>query len=133
MTTEKDVALSQPAPRYKKGEWVLFQEGGTTRWFMGEIVALIPITPKGVAYHIKPPYTKWAIELRWESEIMNTITNQQEYQVALKRMEEIYQAEEGTPEFDELTKLGKLIEDYENEHFPIDAPEDPNRHSNDKP
>ena len=33
-------------------------------------------------------------------------------------------AEEGTPEAHLLDKLCKLIEDYEDEHYPIDPPSD---------
>ena len=38
-------------------------------------------------------------------------------------MDEIFDAKKGTEEGDELELLGLLIEQYENEHFPIDLPD----------
>ena len=38
-------------------------------------------------------------------------------------MDEIFDAKKGTEEGDELELLGILIEQYENEHFPIDLPD----------
>ncbi len=55
---------------------------------------------------------------------MNTnykvIKTKSEYQKAIKRMMDIFHAEEGTPESDELASLLKLIKDYEdkNVHLP---------------
>ena len=46
-----------------------------------------------------------------------------DYRVALKRLEEIFDAELGTPESDELDILGLMIDDYENKHYPIEAPD----------
>lgn len=43
---------------------------------------------------------------------------------ALVRMEELWAAEDGTPEADELDVLSILIERYEDEHYPI-GPSDP--------
>lgn len=43
---------------------------------------------------------------------------------AFARMEELWAAEDGTREADELEVLSILIEKYENEHFPI-GPSDP--------
>lgn len=40
------------------------------------------------------------------------------------RMEQLWAAEDGTPEADELEVLSILIEKYEDEHYPI-APSDP--------
>ncbi|WKK86797.2 transcriptional regulator [Marivirga arenosa] len=46
-----------------------------------------------------------------------------EYQEALNRLEEIFDAKIGTPESDEADILGLLIDDYEKKHYPIDAPD----------
>jgi len=41
----------------------------------------------------------------------------------LKRVEEIFDAKLGTPESDELEILGLMVDDYENKHYPIEAPD----------
>ena len=46
-----------------------------------------------------------------------------DYRTALKRLEEIFDAKLGTPESDELDILGLMIDDYENKHYPIEAPD----------
>jgi HTH-type transcriptional regulator/antitoxin HigA len=46
-----------------------------------------------------------------------------EYQEALNRLEEIFDAKIGTPESDEADILGLLIDEYEKKHYPIDAPD----------
>lgn len=45
-------------------------------------------------------------------------------QAAFRRLEAIFQAEEGTPEADETEILVTLVEAYENKHYPI-GPADP--------
>ena len=45
------------------------------------------------------------------------------YQMALSRLEEIFDAPIGTPESDEADVLGLLIDEYENKHYPIEAPD----------
>ena len=50
------------------------------------------------------------------------ILTEEDYDRALTRMNEIFQAEIGTPEGDERDALFDLIEEYENEHYPIDPP-----------
>lgn len=45
-------------------------------------------------------------------------------QSAFRRLEAIFQAEEGTPEADEMEILVTLVEAYENKHYPI-GPADP--------
>ena len=54
---------------------------------------------------------------------MKLIKNKKDYQQALTRLEDIFDAKKGTPKGDELEVLGLLIEQYENEHFPIDLPD----------
>lgn len=51
------------------------------------------------------------------------IKTKKDYQEALKRLEEIFDAPPGTAEGDELEILGLLIEKYDDEHYPIDAPD----------
>src|SRR5690606_21073218 len=54
---------------------------------------------------------------------INLIKTEQDYNQALKRLEIIFDAKKGTEEGDELELLGLLIDQYENEHFPIDLPD----------
>jgi len=54
------------------------------------------------------------------------IKTKKDYQQALDRLEVIFDAKKGIPDGDELEILGILIDQYENEHFPIDLP-DPNK------
>jgi HTH-type transcriptional regulator/antitoxin HigA len=51
------------------------------------------------------------------------IKTEQDYQQALERLEEIFTAKPDTTEGDELEILGILIENYEEEHFPMDSPD----------
>ncbi len=51
------------------------------------------------------------------------IRNNKDYQNALKRLEEIFDAKKGTEQGDELEILSILIDKYENEKFPIDLPD----------
>jgi HTH-type transcriptional regulator/antitoxin HigA len=46
-----------------------------------------------------------------------------DYNQALERLEIIFDAKIGTTEGDELEVLGILIDQYENEHFPIGLPD----------
>ena len=54
---------------------------------------------------------------------IHLIKTEENYNRALKRLDEIFDAKKGTEESDELELLGLLIEQYENEHFPIDLPD----------
>jgi len=45
-----------------------------------------------------------------------------DYENAVNRLEELWDAQEGTEKFNELELLGLLIEKYEEEHFIIDTP-----------
>jgi HTH-type transcriptional regulator/antitoxin HigA len=51
------------------------------------------------------------------------IRTEEEYGLALSRLEEIWDAESGTPESDELDVLSVLVEAYEEEHHRIDPPD----------
>ncbi len=46
-----------------------------------------------------------------------------DYRLALKRLEEIFDAKPGTTEGDELEILSLLTDDYEHKHHPIEAPD----------
>ncbi|HAA44769.1 MAG: hypothetical protein XD36_3108 [Halomonas sp. 54_146] len=52
------------------------------------------------------------------------IRSDDDLRAAFQRLEAIFQAEEGTPEADEMEILVTLIEAYEEKHYPI-APPDP--------
>jgi len=52
------------------------------------------------------------------------IRSDEDLQSTFQRLEAIFQAEEGTPEADEMEILVALIEAYENKHYPI-SPADP--------
>lgn len=54
---------------------------------------------------------------------IHLIKTEENYNQALKRLDEIFDAKKGTEEGDELELLALLIEQYENEHFPIDLPD----------
>ena len=51
------------------------------------------------------------------------IRNEKDYQKALDRLEEIFDAKKGTEKGDELEILSILIDRYENENFPIGLPD----------
>ncbi len=50
------------------------------------------------------------------------IRNDEDLLEAFERLELIFQAEEGSPEADEMEILVTLIEAYENKHYPITPP-----------
>lgn len=51
------------------------------------------------------------------------IRTKKDYEQALERLEVIFDAKKGTNQGDELEILGMLIENYENEKFPINFPD----------
>jgi HTH-type transcriptional regulator/antitoxin HigA len=53
---------------------------------------------------------------------MHPIRNDEDYRAALVRTEALMSAHPGTPDADELEVLATLIDVYEREHFPIEAP-----------
>ena len=55
--------------------------------------------------------------------VLKPIKTEADYRTALKRLEEIFNAKPGTPESDELEILGLMVDNYENEHYPIEAPD----------
>lgn len=55
--------------------------------------------------------------------IIKPIKNEKDYNEALARLEIIFDSKPGTAESDELEVLGILIDQFENEHFPIGLPD----------
>lgn len=51
------------------------------------------------------------------------IKTEPDYRLALKRLEDIFDAPIGTPESDEADILGLMVDDYEKRHYPIEAPD----------
>ena len=51
------------------------------------------------------------------------IKTEADYQKALERLEIIFDAKKGTEEGDELEILSVLIDNYENENFPMEMPD----------
>jgi len=54
---------------------------------------------------------------------LKPIKTEKDYRNALKRLEVIFDAPIDTKEGDEAEILSLLIENYENEHYPIEAPD----------
>ena len=54
---------------------------------------------------------------------LKPIKNEKDYQNALERLEVIFDASIDTKEGDEAEILSLLIENYENEHYPIESPD----------
>ena len=51
------------------------------------------------------------------------IKSDKDYETALHRLEEIFDAAENSEEGDEAEILSLLIENYENQYFPVEAPD----------
>ncbi len=51
------------------------------------------------------------------------IKTENDYKIALIRLEQIFDAKTGTIENDELDILAILVDEYENKYFPIEAPD----------
>jgi len=51
------------------------------------------------------------------------IKTEADYRLALKRLEEVFDAAIGTTESDEADILGLMIDEYERKHYPIEAPD----------
>lgn len=54
---------------------------------------------------------------------LKPIKTETDYQNALSNLEELFDAPSGTPESDEADILGLIIDEYENPHFTIEAPD----------
>jgi HTH-type transcriptional regulator / antitoxin HigA len=55
--------------------------------------------------------------------MLKLIKTTEEYDIALKRLGEVFDAPAGTPESDECDVLALLIGAYEDEHYPIGPPD----------
>ena len=51
------------------------------------------------------------------------IRTERDYKAALRRVDEVWNSPEGSPEEDELIVLATLIGAYEEEHYPMDLPD----------
>ena len=51
------------------------------------------------------------------------IKTEEEYTLALSRLDVIFDAPTGTPESDEANILALLIDEYDNKYYPIEAPD----------
>ncbi len=51
------------------------------------------------------------------------IKTENDYKIALKRLEDIFDAKTGTLEGDELEILAIILDEYENKYFSIEAPD----------
>jgi HTH-type transcriptional regulator/antitoxin HigA len=51
------------------------------------------------------------------------IKSEADYKLALRRLEEIFEAPIGTKESDEADILGLMVDEYEKKHYPIEAPD----------
>ena len=51
------------------------------------------------------------------------IKTEEEYQVALEQLDKVFDAAEGSPDSDQADILALLIDEYENIHYPIEAPD----------
>ena len=51
------------------------------------------------------------------------IKTDNDYKLALERLETIFDSKKGSTEGDELEVLGILVDQYENKHFPIGLPD----------
>lgn len=54
---------------------------------------------------------------------LKVLKTEKEYQIALKRLEEIFDSKKDSKNGDELELLSLLIDNYEKEKFPIDLPD----------
>ena len=51
------------------------------------------------------------------------IKTEEDYKLTLSRLEVIFDAQIGTPESDEADVLALLVDEYEKQHYPIEAPD----------
>ncbi len=55
--------------------------------------------------------------------VIKPIRTEADHEAALREIERLWGADEGTPEGDRLEVLTTLVEAYEHAHFPLDAPD----------
>jgi HTH-type transcriptional regulator / antitoxin HigA len=54
---------------------------------------------------------------------INLLRTEADYQAALRHIRELWEAEAGTPEADELEILSMVVSKYEEEHYSIEEPD----------
>ena len=54
---------------------------------------------------------------------LKLIKTEEEYKSALSRLEVVFDATIGTPKSDEADVLALLVDEYEKQHYPIEAPD----------
>ena len=64
-----------------------------------------------------------SMQLKFNKMNWKVIKTEKEYQIALKRLEEIFDSKKDSKNGDELELLSLLIDNYEKEKFPIDLPD----------
>jgi HTH-type transcriptional regulator / antitoxin HigA len=55
--------------------------------------------------------------------VLRPIRNDEDHAAALRRIEELWEAPEGSDESDELEVLATLVSEYERKRWPIEAPD----------
>jgi HTH-type transcriptional regulator/antitoxin HigA len=63
------------------------------------------------------------LETNCKMEGIKLIKGEADYQAALKRIRKLWESPEGTPEAEEEEILTLLVKKYEDEHYPIEAPD----------
>lgn len=65
------------------------------------------------------------MQIRFKERTMNIkpIKSEADYRLALKRLEEVFDAPIGSTESDEADILGILVDEFEKKHYPIVAPD----------
>jgi HTH-type transcriptional regulator / antitoxin HigA len=63
------------------------------------------------------------MQLQFSDMNIKPIKSERDYELALARLEIIFDTPANSPEGDEAEVLSLLIEDYENQHYFIDAPD----------
>lgn len=65
------------------------------------------------------------MQIRFKKRAMNIkpIKSEADYRLALKRLEEVFDAPVGTSQSDEADILGVLVDEYEKKYYPIEAPD----------
>lgn len=51
------------------------------------------------------------------------LKTEDDYQQALERLSDLFDAKPGTPESDEADVLAMLVDEYEKKHYPIESPD----------
>jgi HTH-type transcriptional regulator/antitoxin HigA len=63
------------------------------------------------------------MQTKYKNMKIKPIKSESDYEKALERLDVIFDSTPNSPEGDEAEVLAMLIENYENQHYPIDAPD----------